>query len=49
MIWSGEGWQARLLERLGRLHLLLEGFKHLDMLPPETQVDLRTQIGWTQD
>ncbi len=46
---SGEGWQARLLERLGRLHLLLEGFKHLDLLPPETRADLRTQIGWTQN
>ncbi len=46
---SGEGWQARLLERLGRLHLLIEGYKHVEMLAPETQADVRTLMGWTQD
>lgn len=45
---SGAGWQERLLEHLGRLHLLLEGFKRLDTLPPATQADIRTLIGWTQ-
>jgi hypothetical protein len=45
---TGEGWQERLLERLGRLHLLLEGFKQLDKLPPATQADVRAMIGWTQ-
>ena len=45
---SGVGWQERLLEQLGRLHLLLEGFKRLDTLPPATQADIRTLIGWTQ-
>lgn len=43
---SGAGWQER-LEHLGRLHLLLEGFKRLDTLPPATQADIRTLIGWT--
>ncbi|MEI6042872.1 MAG: SWIM zinc finger family protein [Chloroflexota bacterium] len=46
---SGAGWEARLLERLGRLHLLLEGFKFRADLSPATQADIRSLIGWTQD
>lgn len=45
---TGVGWQERLLERLGRLYLLLEGFQRLETLPPGTQADIRTAIGWTQ-
>lgn len=45
---SGEGWQARLLERLARLHVLIEGFTRLEVLPPHTQADIRTVFGWTQ-
>jgi hypothetical protein len=45
---SGEGWQDRLLERLGRLALLVEGYRRIDTLPPATQADLRSLIGWTQ-
>jgi hypothetical protein len=44
---SGEGWQDRLLERLGRLHLLVEGYRRLDTLPADAQADLRSTIGWT--
>ncbi len=44
---SGAGWQEKLLEKLGRLHLLVEGFKRLDTLPSATQADIRTLIGWT--
>lgn len=44
---SGAGWQEKLLEKLGRLHLLLEGFKRLDTLPSATQADIKTLIGWT--
>jgi hypothetical protein len=44
---SERGWQARLLERLAKLHLLSEGSQRLDRLPPATQADLRTAIGWT--
>ncbi len=44
---SGEGWQDRLLERLGRLHLLVEGYRRLETLPTEAQADLRSLIGWT--
>ncbi len=44
---SGEGWQGRLLERLSRIHLLAEGYKHLSDLPLDVQCDVRTAIGWT--
>ncbi|HWQ11741.1 MAG TPA: SWIM zinc finger family protein [Roseiflexaceae bacterium] len=43
----GEGWQARLLERLGRLHLLAEGYRRIADLPPETQADVRAALGFT--
>jgi hypothetical protein len=43
---SGDGWPDRLLDRLSRLHLLAEGYSRIDMLPPPTQADIRTQIGW---
>src|SRR5262249_49634946 len=46
---SGQGWQARLLERLARLVLLIEGYRRIDSLPPEEQDDLRAAIGWAQN
>ncbi len=46
---AGEGWQERLLEKLGRLYLLGESFKRLESLPPDTQADVRTLIGWIQN
>lgn len=44
---SGEGWQEKMLESMSRLYLLVESFKRLDTLPPETQADVRASIGWT--
>src|SRR5215207_1211146 len=46
---SGEGWQARLLEQLALLHLLLEGYQRIETLPINTQADIRTAIGWSQN
>jgi hypothetical protein len=46
--YTGVGWQERLLQRLGRLYLLLQGFQRLETLPPDTQADIRTAIGWGQ-
>ena len=40
-------WQSRLLERLAKLYLLVEGYKRIDTLPGETQADMRAAIGWT--
>ncbi|MBV9467854.1 MAG: SWIM zinc finger family protein [Abitibacteriaceae bacterium] len=45
---SGAGWQEALLQRLGLLYLIIEGFKRINDLPSETQADLRSLIGWTQ-
>jgi len=47
VVHSGTGWCDRVLERCGRLYLLLEGFDRIDTLPPTVQADLRTQIGWS--
>lgn len=41
------GWSDRLLEQLGRLYLITEGFQRIETLPADVQADLRTQIGWT--
>jgi hypothetical protein len=45
---SGEGWQSRLLERMALIHLLLEAYGRIESLPPPTQADIRTAIGWNQ-
>jgi hypothetical protein len=42
---SGEGWQERLLQQLGSIHLLIEGYHNLGNLPEATQHDIRTAIG----
>jgi hypothetical protein len=44
---SGEGWQERLLERLARLFLLIEGYRRLETLPSEEQADVRAAVGWS--
>ncbi len=46
---SGEGWEARLLERMSRFHLLIEGFKRIAELPEAMQADICALIGWTQN
>ena len=46
---AGDGWQASLLDRLGRIHLLTEGFRRRDALPVEVAEDLRTAIGFPAD
>lgn len=44
---SGPGGAERLLERLGRLHLLVEGYRRLETLSPDTQADIRAVLGFT--
>ncbi|MCA9995480.1 MAG: hypothetical protein KDE56_07030 [Anaerolineales bacterium] len=39
-------WPEKLLAKLGRLQLLVEGYQRFDSLPPETQADLKTAVGW---
>jgi len=44
---SGEGWPDRLLDRLARLHVLLEAYGHIDALPADLAADVRGGLGWT--
>ena len=44
----GDHWQDRLLRRLARLHLLVEGYRDLAAQPPEMQAEIRAILGWTQ-
>lgn len=37
------------LEQLGLLHLLIEGYKRLDDLTPDLQADVKSLLGWAQD
>ncbi|BAU14877.1 zinc finger, SWIM domain protein [Leptolyngbya sp. NIES-3755] len=43
----GSSGHQRLLEQLGQLYLITEGYQRIESLPSEVQADLRTQIGWT--
>ena len=43
---SGPGWPDRLLGQLGRLHLVLEGWRRLADLPPRLAAEVRTQVGF---
>jgi hypothetical protein len=45
---TGGGWQGRMLDRLGRLHLLTQAYRNFTALPPELQADVRATIGFTQ-
>jgi hypothetical protein len=42
---GAEGWPGQLLEHIGRLYLLIEGFEHYESLTPEVQADIRAVIG----
>jgi hypothetical protein len=44
---QGEGWQGRMLTRMGQLHLLLQAFRRLDTLSTAQQADVRSLIGLT--
>ena len=44
---SGEGWPDRLLDRMARLHLLLDAYWRIDTLPSDLAADVRTTLGWT--
>ena len=44
---ASTGEADRLLERLGRLHLLAEGWRNVGALPDETQADMRAALGFT--
>lgn len=39
-------WPDQLLQEIGRLHLIIQGFRHFEQLPTTTQADLQTAVGW---
>ncbi|MEO0564412.1 MAG: SWIM zinc finger family protein [Chloroflexota bacterium] len=43
---TGEGWADRMLRELAQVHLIIEGFRRFDQLPPTLQGDIRTAVGW---
>ncbi len=45
---SGEGWESRALDHLGRLHLLLEAAEKLSTLPADLATDVRVALGYPQ-
>jgi hypothetical protein len=48
LLTSGEGWDVRALDALGRLHLLLCAAAGADQLPAELAGDVRTALGYNQ-
>jgi hypothetical protein len=44
---TGDGWHARMVARLGRLHLLTAAWSRYDALSPEAQADIRAHLGWS--
>jgi SWIM zinc finger len=45
---TGQGWQDRLLEKLGLITLLIESYRKQELLPADLRADVRGLIGWTQ-
>ncbi len=43
---TGAGWQERLAEHLGRLYLLIEGYRRQATQPAAVRADLRAAVGW---
>lgn len=39
-------WPEQLLQEIGRLYLIIQGFRQYDQLPVPTQADLQTAVGW---
>lgn len=46
---SGDGWEARLLSRMARLHLIVDSFSRIDTLSLELREDIRARVGFTLD
>ena len=46
---SGARWQERMLQSLGRIHLLIQAFDRIESLPSAVQQDIRSLVGWTEE
>ena len=49
MALAGDGWQIELLDRLARIHLLVEAFRRRADAAPEVAADVRATIGFPTD
>lgn len=47
LVSSGDGWEARLLSAIARLHLITRGYRNIEGLEPGQRDDLRAAVGWT--
>lgn len=45
---SGDGWELRATDHLGRIALLLAAAERLPSLPADLAIDVRTALGWNQ-
>ncbi|MCB9009910.1 MAG: SWIM zinc finger family protein [Ardenticatenaceae bacterium] len=43
---SQPDWPETLLQQIGRLYLIIQGFQRFAQLPPPVQADLQTAVGW---
>lgn len=43
---SQPNWPDNYLRQIGRLYLIIQGFKKFEQLPAPTQADLQTAVGW---
>ncbi len=43
---SQSDWPELLLQEIGRLYLIIQGFRQYEKLPVTTQADLQTAVGW---
>lgn len=39
-------WPEQMLQEIGRLYLIIQGFRQLEQLPATVQADLQTAVGW---
>ena len=39
-------WPEQILQEIGRLYLIIQGFHQFEQLPTTTQADLQTAVGW---
>ncbi|MEZ4592286.1 MAG: hypothetical protein R3D55_14245 [Chloroflexota bacterium] len=39
-------WPEQILQEIGRLYLIIQGFRQFEQLPATTQADLQTAVGW---
>ena len=46
---AGQDWAGEVLQRMGKIHLLVEGYQRLETLSSQTQNDIRGLVGWNED